>query len=326
MSKQIPQAGDWVVVKSPQEIAETLDGNGTLDGLPFMPEMLEHCGKRYRILRRAEKTCIEFPGGAYKVREFLHNDVVLLDELRCSGANHDGCQRLCMFFWKSAWLNQSGAGDFDPASYPLHELKSLSSKLKTRGEAPRYFCQSTELKNATRAESLKPHEIIQKCFREVRTGAVGISEMLGLIAVPLYRKIRDRLFGRPRLMGDLTRTPLGSLNLQPGELVKIKSLEEMRETLDTKGRNRGLVCDIELKKFCGTTDRVKTRLEKMISEATGEMRKMEATVILEGNLCMCARVLGGCPRMDFCYWRELWLERVEPVPAAQTVAEHTVQV
>ena len=37
------KAGDWVEVKSSLEIAETLSSEGTLDGLPFMPEMLVFC-------------------------------------------------------------------------------------------------------------------------------------------------------------------------------------------------------------------------------------------------------------------------------------------
>ena len=32
-------AGEWVEVRSKEEILRTLDGNGQLDGMPFMPEM-----------------------------------------------------------------------------------------------------------------------------------------------------------------------------------------------------------------------------------------------------------------------------------------------
>jgi hypothetical protein len=160
--------------------------------------------------------------------------------------------------------------------------------------------------------------ILRKSVRDIRTGAVGWFEMTSLIVVPLYRKIRDRLVGRPRLAGNLTRTPVGDLGLRPGELVKIRPLEEMGQTLDARGRNRGLVCDIELEKFSGRTYRVRSRLDRMISEPTGEMRKVEGTVILEGNTCMCARVLGGCPRLEYCYWREVWLKRVTPVRRPET--------
>src|SRR4051794_34645585 len=101
------RAGDWVEVKDLREIVETLDAEGNRDGLPFMPEMAEHCGRRLRVLRRAEKTCVEYAGMNYKIREFRQNDVVLLDVPRCTVAEHDGCQRACTLFWKTAWLRKS---------------------------------------------------------------------------------------------------------------------------------------------------------------------------------------------------------------------------
>ncbi len=302
--------GDWVEVKSAAEILATLDGNGTLDALPFMPEMLDLCGRRFQVLRKAEKTCVEIAPGDYAIREFLHNDVVLLDGQRCSGASHEGCQRLCMFFWKANWLRR-----VDPHSVSSPEdigsRAALRDRLKTTTTAGRYFCQSTQLHKATSNRALTRSEILRKCFRDVRSGAVRPLAMLALIFVPLYRKTRDRLVGRPWLRGTLSRTPVGNLALQPGEFVVIKSIEEMRTTLDSTGKNRGLVCDIELQKFSGTTDRVRGRLDRMISEPTGEMRQVQGTVILEGNTCMCARVVGGCPRLEYCYWREVWLSRVD---------------
>ena len=44
------RTGDWVQVKSPWEIAETLDAEGRLENLPFMPEMVEFCGQRMRVV------------------------------------------------------------------------------------------------------------------------------------------------------------------------------------------------------------------------------------------------------------------------------------
>ena len=41
--------GDLVEVRSPEEILATLDPNGELDALPFMPEMADFCGKRFRV-------------------------------------------------------------------------------------------------------------------------------------------------------------------------------------------------------------------------------------------------------------------------------------
>ncbi len=314
MNEQL-QAGDWVEVGAPREIADTLDANGTLDGLPFMPEMIELCGRRFRVLRRAEKICLEATAGDYVIRQFSRDDVFLLEGLRCSGAHHDGCQRLCMFLWRMAWLRKVEAEQRVIVA-DLPGLGALRSKMKTKTEPGRYFCQSTELINTTLPGPMKRTQILLKCFRDVRSGTVGILEMTGLIVAPLFRKVRDRLFGRPRLVGNLTRTPVGTLGLQPGERVEIKSLKEVTETLDKQGRNRGLVCDSELMKLCGREYRVHSRLERMISESTGLMRDVPATVILEGNMCMCSRALGGCPRMDYTYWREVWLRRIEPRPAS----------
>jgi hypothetical protein len=57
----------------------------------------------------------------------------------------------------------------------------------------------------------------------------------------------------------------------------------------------------------------------MIDERTGEMREVRDTVILRNvrsktmilrdSDCLCAYVLGDCPRGELMYWREIWLER-----------------
>ena len=89
------QSGEIVEVLTPLEIMQTLDSRGTIHGLPFMPEMIAYCGKRYRVRSRIEKTCVV----TGKMREFINDDVVFLENLRCDGSSHDGCQRGCLIFW-----------------------------------------------------------------------------------------------------------------------------------------------------------------------------------------------------------------------------------
>ena len=48
-------AGDWVEVRSKEEILATPDKNGRLDGMPLMPQMLEYCGQRFQVYRRARQ-------------------------------------------------------------------------------------------------------------------------------------------------------------------------------------------------------------------------------------------------------------------------------
>lgn len=42
------RVGEVVEVLSQEEILATLDRNGELESLPFMPEMLQFCGKRFK--------------------------------------------------------------------------------------------------------------------------------------------------------------------------------------------------------------------------------------------------------------------------------------
>jgi hypothetical protein len=300
------RAGDWVQVCSPEEIAQTLDENGMLDGLPFMPEMMEWCGKKARVARRAEKTCIEYAGGNYKIREFVNDNTVVLEGLRCSGKEHGGCQRACLLFWKTSWLRKT-QGDVTVIADDGSKSDDLRAKLKTMASPTRYICQSTELARATRPFTRA--SMLFKCLLDIQSGGRGVFEMAKLVLVPLWRKATRR-FRRRGLTGNLSRTPVGDLALQPGDWVRIKPNSQIVKTLDGRGRNRGLIWDYGMDHHGKQVFQVRTRLDRMISEVNGEMRRVEATVILEGLTCMCSNVLGGCPRLDYTYWREVWLERV----------------
>jgi hypothetical protein len=211
-----------------------------------------------------------------------------------------------MLFWKTAWLrkaesNQAVAGTNPPDQGPLR------ARLKTTTAPDRYFCQSTELDRAT--QQLPRSRILLKCLCDLRSGSRGVFEMVRLTLVPLWRKTIRR-FRLHRIAGTLKKTPTGNLGLQPGEWVEIKSVVEITQTLDVRGRNRGLLCDDGMCRFSGGRFKVRNRLDRMISEPTGEMRQVQNTVILEGLQCLCCNVFGGCPRQDFMYWREIWLKRV----------------
>src|SRR5258708_34262315 len=101
--------GDLVEIKSAAEILATLDERGMLDGLPFMPEMLQYHGRRLVVDKRTEKICDTI----YPVASRRLPETALLGNLRCDGAGHDGCQTDCRLFWKSAWVRR-----VDPAAPP----------------------------------------------------------------------------------------------------------------------------------------------------------------------------------------------------------------
>jgi len=299
--------GDVVEIKSPEEILQTLGADGTLDRLPFMPEMTEFCGRRFRVSKRIVKTC--YYGKTSGMRKFPAADVVLLEGLRCSGTAHDGCQKACTIFWREAWLRRADGPSLMQSSIDPESSKQLRARLKTSTGPKTYFCQASEILNAT--NELSRWERFAKCFDELRSGNCGIPEMAKRVSIWLFWKIR-MLFLGAYARGSQNSTPVESLNLRSGEWIEIKPLDSIAKTLNKKAYNRGLFFTPVMGQSCGERRRVECKPEKIIVDGTGEMRQLRNTVFLEGSLCGCACVaFGGCPRGEYAYWREIWLRRTQ---------------
>ena len=293
-----------MVVKSADEILQTLDEHGTLDRLPFMPEMVEFCGKSFRVARRVVKTC-SF-GTVSTMLAFNTDDVVLLDGLRCSGADHDGCPKACMIFWREAWLCKVEGAPAQSRS-DSKDREHLRDRLITKSSPKTYFCQASELLKAT--HELSRQERFAKCRDEIRAGNCSSLQMAHRIAIWLFWRIRRAFLGA-YARGKSRPTPDETLNLQPGELVEVKPMESITETLNETAHNRGLWFSPDQRRLCGQQRRVARRIDKLIVDGTGEMRRLRNTVYLEGSMCSCPHVaFGGCPRDEFVYWREIWLRR-----------------
>lgn len=103
--------------------------------------------------------------------------------------------------------------------------------------------------------------------------------------------------------------------LKAGDLVRVKSVSEILETLDEHGKLTGLWFSREMVKFTGKQFRVYKVLRKIILETNGQFRRIRApTVLLDGVICD-GSAHGGCDRSCFCFWREAWLTKVdEPIP------------
>ena len=93
------RSGELVEVRGVREILATLDAEGRLEGLPFMPEMVKCCGRRFRVYRHVERVYLD---KHYYVARLTNT--VLLKDVRCDGRGHGGCQMGCLLLWKTAWL------------------------------------------------------------------------------------------------------------------------------------------------------------------------------------------------------------------------------
>lgn len=99
-----------------------------------------------------------------------------------------------------------------------------------------------------------------------------------------------------------------NLDLKAGDWVEVRSEREIFDTLDSQDKLKGLRFTPEMVKFCGKRFRVYKRLNKIVLETTGELRKIRTpTVMLEGVFCD-GSAHGGCDRSCFCFWREEWLK------------------
>ena len=330
--------GDWVEVRSREEILATLDDRARLDGLPFMPEMLRFCGQRLRVASRADKTCDTIQ--SYRNRRMW--DTVHLEGAHCDGSSHGGCQASCLTFWKEQWLKRCsppGVGSQRAATAEV-SVPTASSRgdwidattLVADAEAEMnrvYSCQATEIRVAS--APLRWWDVRQY-VRDVSSGNVGLWHLLRTclfaalrrsldygpgyrFKIWLYRWLQPILNG-PRFMfetGTLTRTPHQTIGLRPGDRVRVKSYDEILATLDREDKNRGLKFDSEMMLYCGTEQIVRSKVDRIVDDRTGRILGLpNDCFILENVVCraVCSRNRLFCPRALFPYWREIWLEKV----------------
>lgn len=340
------RVGERVRVRSKEEILATLDKNGQLEGLPFMPEMFEFCGREFQVFKRAHKTCD--PPNGLDGRRMLHT--VHLEGVRCDGNAHDGCQARCLIFWKESWLERiaeeraktrsglvwkglesgaSGTTELDVAA------AARKTTLQTDCGDPVWVCQSTQIAQASQLlHWWNPRQYVE----DYTSGNVPLFRLLASLAFFVYaqlasaglglgtalRWLYDRIQGMrgrnpyPLRQGKVPRgakTPSAKLDVQPGELVKIKSYDEILATIDETGHNRGMSFDPEMVSYCGGAYRVLDRVSKIINEKTGKMQHLKNDcVMLKDVVCLAcySKYRRFCPRSIYPYWREIWLERVEP--------------
>jgi hypothetical protein len=329
------KAGELVEVRSRDEVLATLSDQGTLDGLPFMPEMLEFCGQRLRVIKRADKTCdtIGRTGGR-RMTAAVH-----LENVRCNGAAHGGCQAGCLIFWKESWVKRVDAGAAFGAAPRPGAVSSAESILRgarhlNSGDSEadvRYRCQATELVRAT--APLRWWDIRQYA-RDLFSGNITTAQLVRGFAFAGFRKLLEigigyrmlvhlydrvqRYRGKPPLPlrnGVLNETPSAELGLAIGDWVRVKTHDQILATLDTNNKNRGLSFDVEMVAYCGGKYQVKDRVTQIIDERTGRMLRIKKSCIILGDV-YCKGEMSKhrlfCPRAIYSYWREIWLERTEP--------------
>ena len=250
------RAGDWVEIRSREEILGSLDKNGRLEGLPFMPQMLAYCGHRFRVQASAHKACDTVnPIGNRRLSNAVHL------ELRCDGRAYGGCQAACLLYWKLPWLKPVADEKVDGAGVSAHGGPSTGGSPNALGcseediwrgttagaSAPSsetvYTCQATLLPTYT---TPLPWWSLSQYVEDYTSGNVSLydqfrgflflaywhlalakKQRIGRLSRWLYDQIQELWGGIPfpRRHGKLQvgqLTPTRTLDLQPGELVRVK--------------------------------------------------------------------------------------------------------
>jgi hypothetical protein len=96
------EAGDWVRVRSLDEIQVTLNNWLQLKGCTFLPEMVAYCGSLQRVLKPVRRFVDERDLMVKKA-----SGVILLEGVMCQGVSNFGsCDRSCHYFWRQEWLEK----------------------------------------------------------------------------------------------------------------------------------------------------------------------------------------------------------------------------
>jgi hypothetical protein len=284
--------GDRVLVRSEPEILDTLDASGALDGLPFMPEMRKFCGHSFRVAARADRTSHD-KLGMRRMRDTVH-----LEELRCDGAAHDGCDRGCLIFWKERWQ----------ARIPVSPAPTTPERVLATTDESGYFCQATQLHRAS--VRLGTFDL-RLDLRAPVTEGLSPRVLFRSLGIWGYDFLQRRIGGKEwnQLSGSCKKTPSVSLGLRPGERVRVKSEPEILATLNARGLNHGMDFPREMLRYCGREAVVLRRAERVLVDHKTRMILMKDTVILEGAVYQ-ALNRRAVPRRQYMFWRECWLERI----------------
>jgi hypothetical protein len=103
------QPGEWVEVRSRDEILRTLDDEGRTRGLAFSTDMYRLSGHRMKVQKRIERVVIEQTGRLRAV-----HDTVILEGSICD--RYRGCARGMPILWREAWLKRIEPAPADAAA------------------------------------------------------------------------------------------------------------------------------------------------------------------------------------------------------------------
>lgn len=98
--------------------------------------------------------------------------------------------------------------------------------------------------------------------------------------------------------------------IQTGDLVRVRSKDEILPTLDVWKELKGCAFLDEMWQYCDTNQKVLKRMERFLDERDYKVKKVNGLILLDGVMCQGTPVFGQCDRSCHFFWREEWLEKL----------------
>lgn len=301
--------GDLVEVKTWDEIRATLDEQGCLEQLPFMPEMLTMCGRRAYVFR-----CVHRLFDYRKTRLMRHMDgAVLLVGTVCDGSSHGGCEAACHTIWKSAWLrrlDRSKDTTGPPATPGRSGPVAGAGVLQFGTQAPPYACQLTQLHAASRPIDKWSGTSF---LLPVISGNVAPAAFVVGWLTYVFDEIQHLRHGVSFPAFEATVHDGGrreETRFEAGDRVVVRSSAEIRATLNDRLMHRGLWFEPDMLKHCGGRYCVQAEVTKLIDIVTGEVREMKTPAYILRDVHFSGERQLFNAQYEPLYWRGAWLQRV----------------
>ena len=144
-----------------------------------------------------------------------------------------------------------------------------------------------------------------------------------LLAVPWNRHVKKWLkqvyYTSVRWRGDsspqeMAKDFIPAIPFTQGELVRVRSREEILSTLDPFKELKGCAFLPDMYQYCGTEQRVLRSMRHFMDERDYKLKKVRGVILLENVMCNGTPTFGECDRCCFLFWREEWLERINEPP------------
>lgn len=105
---------------------------------------------------------------------------------------------------------------------------------------------------------------------------------------------------------------LSTNHLKARDWVLVRSQEEIEATLDRWKELKGCAFLEYMWQYCGTTQQVLQPMERFLDERDYKVKKVKGVVLLNNVICHGTPVFGRCDRCCHLFWREEWLEKIDP--------------